>query len=123
MTHALFRAVGAMCSLDPELLAAIALIESGGRADAVSPKGAIGLMQLMPATDARYQVRDAHDPVQNALGAARYLAHLRNAIPAHGSVGSEDLSRILAAHNAGERAVGNMMALRRFRRRRITWDG
>jgi soluble lytic murein transglycosylase-like protein len=103
--HALFRAVGAMYGLDPELLEAIAMVESGGRPDAVSPKGAVGLMQLMPATAAHYQVRDAYDPVQNALGAARYLTHLKEVVLPQGSENSEGLSRILAAYNAGEGAV------------------
>jgi soluble lytic murein transglycosylase-like protein len=102
--HALFRAIGAMYGFDPELLEAIAEVESGGRSDAVSEKGAIGLMQLMPGTAARYRVRDARDPVENALGAARYLAHLRDATVLQGT-DKADLSRILAAYNAGEGAV------------------
>jgi len=102
--HALFRVVGAMYDLDPELLEAVAEVESSGAANAVSPKGAIGLMQLMPATAARYRVRDPRDPVENALGAARYLSHLRDAMLAGG--GQDDhLWRILAAYNAGEDAV------------------
>src|SRR5215510_10323547 len=76
--HALFRVVGAMYDLDPELLEAVAEVESSGAPNAMSPKGAIGLMQLMPSTAARFRVRDARDPVENALGAARYLAHLRD---------------------------------------------
>ncbi len=103
--HALFRVVGFMYGLDPELLEAVAEVESAGRSDAVSPKGAIGLMQLMPATATRYRVRDPRDPVENALGAARYLAHLRDATALSGSETGYDLSRILAAYNAGEGAV------------------
>jgi len=103
--HALFRVVGFMYGLDPELLEAVAEVESAGRSNAVSPKGAIGLMQLMPATAARYRVRDPRDPVENALGAARYLAHLRDATAPPGSETGYDLSRILAAYNAGEGAV------------------
>src|SRR5262249_28648892 len=76
--HALFKVVGEMYDLDPELLEAVAEVESSGAANAVSPRGAVGLMQLMPSTAARFRVRDAHDPVENALGAARYLAHLRD---------------------------------------------
>src|SRR6516162_11020580 len=74
--HALFKVVGEMYDLDPELLEAVAEVESSGAPNAVSPKGAIGLMQLMPSTAARFRVRNARDPVENALGAARYLAHL-----------------------------------------------
>jgi soluble lytic murein transglycosylase-like protein len=102
--HALFKAVGAMYDLDPELLEAVAQVESGGRADAVSSKGAVGLMQLMPATAAHYRVRDSRDPIENALGAARYLSHLRDAILPE-AVRGDSLSRILAAYNAGEGAV------------------
>jgi len=101
--HALFRAIGDMYDLDPELLEAVAEVESAGHPDAVSPKGAIGLMQLMPATAARYHVRDPRDPVENALGSARYLAHLRAAVPSDHE--GYELSRILAAYNAGEGAV------------------
>jgi len=103
--HALFRVVGAMYDLDPELLEAVAEVESSGAANAVSPKGAIGLMQLMPATAARFRVRDARDPVENALGAARYLAHLRDAMPQSDARRNDQLWRILAAYNAGEAAV------------------
>ncbi len=103
--HALFRVVGTMYGLDPELLEAVAEVESSGRSDAVSPKGAIGLMQLMPSTAARYRVRDPRDPVENALGAARYLAHLKNATVPPGDEAGSDLSRILAGYNAGEGAV------------------
>ncbi|HEY6394522.1 MAG TPA: transglycosylase SLT domain-containing protein, partial [Candidatus Binataceae bacterium] len=57
--------------LDPSLLYAIARVESGECADAVSHKGAAGLMQLMPDTASRFGVEDPFDPAQNALGAAR----------------------------------------------------
>src|SRR5215831_7006194 len=102
--HALFKVVGEMYDLDPELLEAVAEVESSGAANAVSPKGAIGLMQLMPATAVRFRVRDARDPVENALGAARYLAHLRDAM-LQGDGQDDQLWRILAAYNAGEAAV------------------
>src|SRR5262249_24933923 len=78
--------------------------ESSGTPNAVSPKGAIGLMQLMPSTAARFRVHDARDPVENALGAARYLAHLRDTM-LRGAGRDDQLWRILAAYNAGEGAV------------------
>jgi len=102
--HALFRVVGAMYDLDPELLEAVAEVESAGVANAVSPKGAIGLMQLMPSTAVRFRVRDPHDPVENVLGAARYLAYLREAM-LQGDGRDDQLWPILAAYNAGEGAV------------------
>jgi hypothetical protein len=96
----LFAAVGAAYGLDPDLLAAIARAESGGAADAVSPAGAQGLMQLMPATARRFGVVHPFDPVESALGAAQYLDELRAASPAGGQ-----LTDLLAAYNAGEGAV------------------
>ena len=102
--RAMFRVVGAMYGLDPDLLAAIARVESGGRSGAISRAGAQGLMQLMPATAARYRVANPFDPVQNALGAARYIAQMRS----NGSCAPEarwSLAQTLAAYNAGEGAV------------------
>jgi soluble lytic murein transglycosylase-like protein len=98
--RALFSAVGAMYQLDPDLLTAIARAESGGAAGAVSPAGAQGLMQLMPATARRFGVDHPFDPVESALGAAQYLDQLRAASPAGGQ-----LTDLLAAYNAGEGAV------------------
>jgi len=97
--HALFRAVGAMYGLDPDLFEAIAIVESHNDARAISSKGAMGLMQLMPATVSRFKVVDPFDPVESALGAARLLDHLRN------QQTCEDIPNLLAAYNAGENAV------------------
>jgi soluble lytic murein transglycosylase-like protein len=108
--HALFRVIGEMYDFDPELLEAVAEVESSGAPNAVSPKGAIGLMQLMPSTAARFRVRDARDPVENALGAARYLAHLRDAM-LQGDGQDDQLWRILAAYNAGEGALSRYTGL------------
>jgi soluble lytic murein transglycosylase-like protein len=84
--------------LDPLLLAALVEVESGRNADAVSPKGARGLGQLMPATARRFDVADVHDPAENLDGAARYLAWLIERYQG-------DLTLALAAYNAGEGAV------------------
>lgn len=90
-----------------ELLQALIATESGFDADAVSPKGAVGLMQVMPATAERYGVRaDARAPVArkltdpriNVRAGARYLRDLIRMFP-----GRLDLA--LAAYNAGEGAV------------------
>ncbi len=89
-----------MYGLDPDLLAAIARAESGGTADAVSPAGAQGLMQLMPSTARRFGVAHPFDPVESALGAAQYLDELRAVSPAGGQI-----TDMLAAYNAGEGAV------------------
>jgi soluble lytic murein transglycosylase-like protein len=97
--QALFRAVGAMHGLDPALLAAIATAESGNDVRAVSPRGAIGLMQLMPATASEFSVADPFDPVDNALGAARFLDFLRQ------QRACRSLPQLIAAYNAGAGAV------------------
>jgi soluble lytic murein transglycosylase-like protein len=83
--------------LDPALLHAVIRAESSYNPNAVSHKGAIGLMQLMPATAARYGV-DPHDPEENVHGGARYLSDL---IDLFGS----DIPLAVAAYNAGENNV------------------
>jgi len=79
--------------------------------NAVSPAGAVGLMQLMPATAARYGVADSTDPSENIAGGATYLRDLQ----AHFG---NDLRLVLAAYNAGEEAVErtNARSLRTRRR-------
>jgi soluble lytic murein transglycosylase-like protein len=85
-------------SLDPRLLQAVIATESGYNPVARSPKGAQGLMQLMPATARRYGVADAYDPRQSILGGARYLSDLMVMF-------DQDVQLALAAYNAGENAV------------------
>jgi hypothetical protein len=101
----LFRAAAELYSIDPDLLAAIASVESGGNSDAVSPKGAQGLMQLMPATANRFRVLDPYDPVSNTLGAVRFISFLRQYRTTHGDGAPLSLVEMLAAYNAGEGAV------------------
>jgi len=84
--------------LEPALLHAVIMVESGYNPDATSPKGAVGLMQLMPATAQRFGTTNRHDPEQNLTGGARYLSALI------GQFGG-DLSLALAAYNAGENSV------------------
>jgi soluble lytic murein transglycosylase-like protein len=84
--------------LDPALVMAVVSVESGFRPSAVSPKGAQGLMQLMPRTAESLGVVDAFDPAQNLDGGARHLGQL---LMLYGG----DLSRALAAYNAGAEAV------------------
>src|SRR5437763_1119780 len=66
---------GRLNNLDPTLLRAMFLQESSGNPQAVSPKGAQGLAQLMPRTAAGLGVGDPLDPVQSIYGGAKYLAH------------------------------------------------
>src|SRR5260370_6063366 len=101
----LFRAAAELYSIDPDLLAAIASVESGGNSDAVPPKGAQGLMQLMPATANRFRVLDPFDPVSNTLGAVRFINFLRQYRTADGDGAPLSLPEMLAAYNAGEGAV------------------
>jgi soluble lytic murein transglycosylase-like protein len=84
--------------LDPALVLAVASVESGFRPKAVSPKGAQGLMQLMPATATSLGVADAFDPETNLEGGSRYLAELI-------ALYDGDLTKALAAYNAGPGAV------------------
>ena len=69
-----FEAAGQEWGVDPRLLKAIATQESGGRTDAVSPKGAQGLMQITPGTQKYLGMTDPNDPVQSIYGAAKYLS-------------------------------------------------
>lgn len=84
--------------LDRALLHAIIAVESNYDPRAVSSRGAVGLMQLMPATAQRYGVTDRYDPVENIQGGAKYLHDLLQRY--HGN-----LPLVLAAYNAGEGAV------------------
>ena len=84
--------------LDPALVSAVIMQESGGNPQAVSPAGARGLMQLMPSTADSLGIADCFDPEQNVEGGTRYL---RRMLEQFG--GDEKLA--LAAYNAGPGAV------------------
>ncbi|HSQ04016.1 MAG TPA: lytic transglycosylase domain-containing protein [Burkholderiales bacterium] len=84
--------------MDAALLHAVITVESGYNPRALSPKGAAGLMQLMPETARRYAVSNIWDPVQNLRAGARYLRDLL-------AMFNDNLSLALAAYNAGEKAV------------------
>ncbi len=89
-----FRHAADDSGLPPELLLAVVMEESGGDPRAESPKGARGLMQLMPATAEELGVADPAHPGQNLQGGARYLARLLDKYDG-------DLDLALAAYNAG----------------------
>ncbi|MEO5702926.1 MAG: lytic transglycosylase domain-containing protein [Gammaproteobacteria bacterium] len=84
--------------VDESLLHAVIMAESGYNPLARSPKGAMGLMQLMPGTAERYGVSNSQDPSQNIRGGTRYLRDLLKLF-------NNDLKLAVAAYNSGENAV------------------
>lgn len=90
--------VAAEQGVDAALIDAVIAVESAHSPRAKSPKGASGLMQLMPATAQRYGVTDIWNPLENIRGGARYLRYLLELF-------KNDLQLVLAAYNAGEAAV------------------
>ena len=84
--------------VDPLLLYSIMHQESSFKSHAISPKGARGLMQLMPFTAMRYGVTNIFDPKQNIEGGARYIRFLLDRFEG-------DINLVLAGYNAGEGAV------------------
>jgi soluble lytic murein transglycosylase-like protein len=89
--------LSAQHGVDPLLVHAVIHCESAYNRLAVSPKGAEGLMQLIPETARRYGVKNSFDSRQNIEGGVRYLSELQGRY--------EDLRYVLAAYNAGEGAV------------------
>jgi len=85
--------------LNPDLVKAIIRVESNYNKKAVSPKGAQGLMQLMPATADRFGVKDVFDPEDNITGGVKFLRYLLD------KFGEDNLELVLAGYNAGEEAV------------------
>jgi soluble lytic murein transglycosylase-like protein len=85
-------------SVEANLLRAVIVVESGFNPRAVSKKGALGLMQLMPATAARFGASNPMDPRQNVAAGARYLKFLMDRF-------GHNVRLALAAYNAGEEAV------------------
>jgi soluble lytic murein transglycosylase-like protein len=92
----LIATVGTQVS--PALVLAVMSAESAGRPDALSDKGAQGLMQLIPATAERFGVSDSTDPAQNIRGGVAYLDWLMKEF-------DRDPLMVIAAYNAGEGAV------------------
>ncbi|KIG04886.1 Lytic transglycosylase catalytic [Burkholderia sp. MR1] len=92
-----FEVAGRQYNVDPKLLKAMMTQESSGNPNAVSPKGATGLMQLMPDTAKEMGVNDPKDPLQNIIGGAKYMGRL---LDKYG-----DVNTALAAYNAGPGAV------------------
>ena len=94
----LIREVAQAQDVSPQLLHAVVAVESGFDPKAVSRKGAVGLMQLMPDTARRFKVADPFDARQNLAGGATYLKWLLEKF-------GGDVQLALAGYNAGENAV------------------
>lgn len=97
--------------IDPALVKAVIHVESDFNPLAVSPKGARGLMQLMPQTAARYQQKDLFSPMANIDVGTRHLAVLIQRYP-------QDIRLALAAYNAGEHNVDRYQGIPPFRETR-----
>lgn len=95
------REAASQYGIDANLVKAVIATESNFNPLAVSPKGARGLMQLMPSTAERFGVKNIHDPQQNIQGGVQYLRHLLDLF-------GGDLVLALAAYNAGENVVQNV---------------
>ena len=94
-------------ALDPKLVLSVIAVESNFETDAKSPKAAAGLMQLIPDTAERFNVRNAHDAAQNLRGGMRYLRWLL-------SYYRGNVTYALAAYNAGERRVDRFQGVPPF---------
>ena len=119
----IIRATAERYGVDSRLIEAMVQTESAGNPTAISPKGARGLMQLMPERAALLGVRNAFDPTQNVDGGVR---HMRDLLQGFGG----DVSLALAAYNAGEAAVRSYGGIPPFaetreyvRRVRALYDG
>ncbi len=101
--HPAIRAAAARYVIDPHVLWTIAYLETRFRPHLVSPKGARGMMQFIPATGRRYGLlttRDLHDPLRSIEAAARYVRDLTTMFDGRNNL-------VLAGYNAGENAVLN----------------
>jgi len=98
-------------NMDPALLNAVISTESGWNPQAVSRKGAVGLMQLIPETAQRFGVGNPYDPAQNVEAGTTYLKSLLDRYDG-------DLNKSLAAYNAGEHAVDRSGGVPAFRETR-----
>lgn len=95
---AIIEGAAARTALEANLLRAVIVVESGFNSRAVSPRGAVGLMQVMPATASRFGGGNLYDPRENVQAGASYLKFLMDKF-------GHNVQLVLAAYNAGEDAV------------------
>lgn len=95
--QSLLSRAGRLFKLPVNLLRAVMLVESGGKEDAISSQGAVGLMQLMPETAREMGIRDPKDPWENVYAGAKYLSRQVARF--------DSLEKAVAAYNAGPSAV------------------
>ena len=98
-------------SVDPKLVMALISVESNFEVNAVSPKNAQGLMQLIPATAVRFGVKNAYNALENLKGGLAYLQWLM-------AYFKGDVALVLAAYNAGEEAVERYRGIPPYRETR-----
>ncbi len=96
--NAVIREVSLRSQVDADFIASVIRAESGGNPQAVSPKGARGLMQLMPGTADKLGVKNSFDAAENVDGGVRYLVQLLQQF-------NYDVAKALAAYNAGPERV------------------
>jgi len=99
-------------NIPAELIRAVIAVESAGDTSAISHKGAVGLMQLMPETAGQMYVEDHVDPAQNMMGGTGYLRQLANEF-------AGDMVLVLAAYNAGPDAVRKYKGVPPFEETRL----
>ncbi|WP_028972394.1 lytic transglycosylase domain-containing protein [Sporomusa ovata] len=96
----MIQVAAAKYGVNPKLAMAVAEAESGLSQEAVSPVGAVGVMQLMPETASSLGVRNINDPRENIDGGVQYLKQMLNTFDG-------DVTKAVAAYNAGPQAVKN----------------
>ena len=110
--HSAIASASAETRVDPDLISSIIRAESGFKVHALSPKGAQGLMQLMPGTASQLGVRDSFDPSANVEAGTRYFNQLLESY-------HNDMAKALAAYNSGPQRVAQYHGVPPYRETRV----